>query len=118
MTTPYLTLTRGDTWRIPWAWSQSDGSPIDLSGASIRWQLRDRVDGELFASATSADDTLQIDAPETGHTLIVLAYSATEQVPPGGYVCDQELTFADGTRLSSPAVLVKVLGDVTIDPAD
>jgi hypothetical protein len=111
-----LEFIRGDTWVIDWAFADADGNPVDLTGAHIAWQMRPGTDRPAVARASTDDGSITVDAP-AGTISIRLHYSATEQVAPGYYLCDIQVTYPDDTRESTPPVMAKVRGDITLlDP--
>lgn len=65
--TDVLILIRGDTWRLTWAWTDSSGTPIDLTGATVALTIRERPDADILASASTEDGS------------IVVSYTMTKQ---------------------------------------
>lgn len=116
MATASLELIRGDTWRLPFTWKDSAGVAIDLTGAAISWQMRTDVDGTVIAAASLADGTISTGSdPSAGNATVQIPYAGTESIAPGAYWHDMQITFADGTRMSTPKVRAVVMGDITID---
>jgi hypothetical protein len=112
MTTCTLsTVKRGDTWSFIFVWRQ-DNTIIDLTGASARMQLRERRTKELVASI-STDDSIIIEGA-AGKITANFPPILTKLVEAGQYVTDIEVTFTDGSVVSSQTVQLSVEEDVTI----
>lgn len=88
---------RGDTCdSLPGnAVTGSDGSPVDLTGASIRMHLR-RLRGDRFAAMefSTADSTITIDDAAGGVFTVV---GRIVSISVGTYVYDVEVTLASGS---------------------
>ena len=112
---PCLTpVKRGDTWDLQFAWTDSNGTAVDLTDYTGRMQVRTRKTAELVAEA----DTVALDAdPTTGLVTATFEPVTTAAVDPGSYYTDLELTHTGGKVMSSGTVLLTVLEDITL-PAE
>jgi hypothetical protein len=105
-------LYRGDTWMRAWELRDAAGSPIDLTGASARLQVRDAA-GAVVISASTADGRLTL-TPASGRIDMLVPYSATG-IAPGSYRFDLEVTHASGLRRTYEQDTLVVLEDMTRD---
>jgi hypothetical protein len=106
-------LVRGDTWLRTWDLQDEDGTPIDLTGASARVQVRDWTDA-LVLSASTADGRLTI-SPTIGRVQMAAPAAATAALAPGRYAFDFELSWPDGTRVTYESATLLVQEDVARD---
>lgn len=103
-----VSLYRGDTWSRVWSPKDPSGVPIDLTGATARLHLRDKV-GALVLEASTANGRLVI-AP--GTITLEVAFADME-LPPGTYRFDLEVTYASGRRRTYEVNVLVVLEDVS-----
>lgn len=113
-TSTTLTLKRGDTWRTTFQWLQPDGTPVDLTGCTARMMLRDKITLAVALDISTTSGELTID-PLVGAVGLQVGALAMQVIVPGYYLTDLELTFTDGTVMSTDTTKVKVLMDVTHD---
>ena len=106
-----FTIKRGDTWSQTFAWKQGSetGDPVDLTGCTVRCQVRDRADALIL----DASAYLTVDGP-AGTVALVVPASETEAFPAAKLAFDIELTFPDGTVQSTETMSLKVIEDVTL----
>jgi hypothetical protein len=83
------------------------GDPFDLTGYSVRSQVRRR--SGAFVDELEA----LIDNPAEGSFQIRRGGDETARWPTGDCLCDVEFLSADGRRTSSPPFVIEVRGDVT-----
>ena len=94
-----ITRVQGKRWLIELEWADDAGDPIDLTGASVRMQLR----------ATWADDEPGVDplldltegagltvSPLLGSIVAEAPDTATVGIPAGVHVCEVEVDFGGG----------------------
>jgi hypothetical protein len=105
-------LYRGDTWTRAWELRDAEGSPIGLTGASARLQVRDAA-GAVVISASTSDGRLTI-TPASGRIDMLVPYSATG-IATGSYRFDLEVTHASGIRRTYEQDMLVVLEDLTHD---
>lgn len=92
-----LAIYQGKTFTKTLLWQDSEGNPIDFTGAEVRMQIRPFVSSDtIMVSLTEANGRVTTD-PENGE--IVLTISATDTAAlvrtVGSY--DLEVEYADGT---------------------
>ena len=108
-----LSFKRGDTWSFVATWKVL-GVPQDLTGVSVRMQLRPRIGGAAVIDVSDASGELVIIEAE-GKVEATIPPSITGQVSPGEYVADLEYRFPGDDVRSTPTVLILVGEDVTRD---
>lgn len=130
-----LCLKRGDTWAGVFKWTTaSDGAPWNLTGCTARLQVRLPVDAPVayvrsqvqapgardygapvFDLSTDPAGGLTIDG-ELGYVYIRVEAAETEALEVrSDYALDQQLTFPDGTVVSTATLIMEVVEDVTHD---
>jgi len=81
------------------------GTPLDLTGYTAKSQIR-----KSYTSSISYEFTASIPNPLTGEVLISLSSTDSEEIPPGRYLYDVEIT-------SSLNIKTRVVeGIVTVTP--
>jgi hypothetical protein len=105
-------IYRGDTWTRTWEIISADGSAVDLTGATIRLQVRDTNDAVVI-EATTNNGYFTIDSNH-GRIDMNVPYSSTN-ISPGNYKFDLEVTHANGIRRTYEQGTLIVLEDVTHD---
>ena len=108
MSTPLITIKRGDTCRLVCAVT-IDGDPADITGWSIRSYVRrgKTLVGELTATIT--------DAANGAFTLLEKVAGMTEEWTPGSHTMDIEYTNASNVIFSTETIDVTVIPDITYD---
>lgn len=99
---------RGDSFDLAGQLLESAGGPpVDLTGVTIRAQLRDgdALVTDLVAAVTDAAQ---------GRYSLSRGYADTESWPVKGLSLDVQFTWPGGTRRSTQTVLVRVLKDITL----
>ena len=100
---------RGDTWAFTFTWSDDAGAPIDLTACTARMQVRDKSTKSLCAEP----DHIVIDSL-AGSVGVEFHPDTTAVVVPGIYYTDLEMTFPDGTVISTATMEMDVLEDITL----
>lgn len=105
---------RGDTLAdIVITYQSSDGqtvTPVDLTGASIRMQLRKKAGANIIHEwSTTAASIVITDAPNGVFTIA----AGVLDVPAYAYRFDIEVTLADGTVATPVAGTLEVKEDIT-----
>jgi hypothetical protein len=112
-----MTIKRGDTWRRTGnTVLQGDGvTPLDLSGCTLRFQVRARKTGALQVAASTQTGEITITDAPAGTYAFEIPAATMASVAVGTHEMDVEITFADGSVLSSDTQYVTVLEDITRD---
>jgi len=105
-------LVSGDCWRRTWRLQQSNGAPVDLTGASARLHVRNSA-GAKVAEASTADGRITI-TPGQGLIEMTVPAAATG-LSPGNYRYALEITYANGCVETVETNTLVVLEDVTRD---
>ncbi len=86
-----LILLKGDTFRKTFQLKQSNGDPVDLTGATIASELRKYPNSTILVNLNAA-----ITSPTTGEWLLELSSTETTNIgfTYGSY--DVEITFING----------------------
>lgn len=108
--TARITHIRGDSWIRAWVLKYSDGSIIDLTGASARLHLRNAL-GEISASASTDTGEMTL-TPESGRVDMIMP-AADMELPLETYNFDLEITFASGIVKTYEQGTVTVAQDQT-----
>jgi hypothetical protein len=105
-------IKRGDTWIHEFYFLQDDGiTPMPITGATSRMQLRDDADSILIdASTANGLLTLRL---EDGVVVATIPYDEMESVPVGEHRFDCEIVYASNTKESSPTYTLGVVEDIT-----
>ena len=111
MTIKLPTVKNGDTWKFSFVWSNSDSTPMNLTGCTAKMQIKDNT-GALMATASTALNSITITG-STGTVNVVFSATITATIPAGLYKSDLQLTFTDGTVQSSSTVIVTVEAGIT-----
>ncbi|WP_367154656.1 hypothetical protein [Methylomonas sp. HYX-M1] len=107
MPAPIVRLLRGDTWQRAWIIRYADESPVDLTGAAARLQVRG-ADDVVAMQASTADGRLATQ-PLDGRIDLVMPAAVTE-IAVGNYWFDLEVTYPDGVRITyehSPLIIIQ-----------
>ncbi|MEJ0015715.1 MAG: hypothetical protein WDN25_03965 [Acetobacteraceae bacterium] len=91
-----FTLVAGDTVRLAFTAYDSDGTtPLDLAGATIKWQLaRDEAGPALISKQTGSGITVTNAAG--GTFVVAIAPADTAAITAGGYYHETQVTDASG----------------------
>lgn len=108
-------LKRGDTWTQTFAWTQSNGQPVDLSGCHAALQLRKRRVSEPFLDLDSDDGAALIISALAGLVSLRVESEVMATFAPGEYLGDLEVVFptTPPTTVSSQTFVVFVTEDQT-----
>lgn len=104
-------IYRGDTWERTWTIKDSTGTPINLTGATVRLQVRDSDD--VLKVAYTDLDGLTV-TPLAGKIELAVPYGDTE-LTPGTYSFDIEVTYPAGRRKTYEKNSLVIIEDVTHD---
>jgi hypothetical protein len=102
---------RGDTWNgINSIVITSDGSPVNLTGASIKMELREDIDAPVALTLSTEDGTIVINDPLQG-TLTIPPILI--DIPFGNYLYDLQITFANGVVKTYLLGTWEIVADIT-----
>ena len=109
-----LTIVRGSTLNTAFTWSTGDCktalTPVDLTGASARLQVRESPESAVLFELSTADGTIVLNE-QPGKVRYLMTPVQTMAVQPlaAAAAYDLEITFADGS------VVNNVFGPVTVE---
>jgi hypothetical protein len=102
---------RGDTWDgINSITINVNGSPINLTNASIKMEFRQAVDSPSVLIFSTTNNTIQVVNPLTG-TFRIPARKI--EIPFGEYLYDLQVTYADGTVKTYMSGVWNITPDIT-----
>jgi hypothetical protein len=110
MPTTKTILIRGDSWVRTWILKDPNNNPLNLTGATVRLQVRDANDA-IKISASTSDGKITL-TPAQGKIDMTISYTETN-LPPGSYKFDLEVTHANGIRRTYEQGILIVIPDVT-----
>jgi hypothetical protein len=108
MAVKQIKVVSGDTWDREWTHKAPNGTPIDLTGASARLQVRDANDNLIMEAST--DNTRLVLGGPAGTAVMLMPKEATA-VAPGSYEFDYEVTYASGRRKTYEKNVLIILKD-------
>lgn len=88
--------------------SDKNGQPLNLSGYSVASQLR-----KSYNSSTAYSFNAIVFAPATGKVRIQMTASQSEQIPPGRYLYDVEVTSSAGAKTRVVEGIVTITPQIT-----
>lgn len=93
---PPLTFFVGDMWELDFPCEQSDGTPFDLTNATIVWKLADFNDNILFALTVGSGVAI-VQPTTAGECIVTLSGTQSGTLSPETSYKDQlEVTDANG----------------------
>lgn len=106
-----LYIVRGDTYQQTFVYESPEDTPVDLSAASARFQIRANANAEETLLSISSDE--EITLGDDGTIVVEVASGVTEALDFGKARYDLEVTLADGTRRTLLAGNITLIKDVT-----
>lgn len=106
-----LTIIRGDDVTIPVTFKDSAGDPIDLTGSTVFFTVKNEKtdsDNEAVISKSVASHT----TPASGITQVVLTNEDTD-IDAGSYYWDLQIKDSVGKIQSTKAAQFEVIQDIT-----
>jgi hypothetical protein len=100
---------RGDTLTWNCTYKDSAGVPINLTGYTVRAQIRDATEVQLVALTYTAANQ----GTSPGQFTLSATAAVTAAWAPGQYRCDIEYTDGSSTVRSTDAFIVEVVKDIT-----
>lgn len=112
-----IEIYRGDTWSLQFVAKRPDGSIVDLTGYSLRAQIRKKRNADEIVKSFSA----VIDDAAAGLFSLTLQASVTAELdcgetryaPASQYFWDVELTSPSGNRYTTHAGVAVVIPDTS-----
>jgi hypothetical protein len=108
-----LYIVRGDTYQQTFVYESPEDTPVDLSEAAARFQIRaNTVTEEVLLALESPDE---ITLGDDGTIVIDAPYALTEDLDFDQARYDLEVTLSDGTRRTLLCGKMTLIKDVTRD---
>lgn len=107
-----FSFKRGDNWTEIFKYTSS-GLPVDVAGYSVRLYVRKGTAAPVIEASTDTGE-ITFDA-DTSTGYIYLDVPGTEDLVPGTYETDLEVTDGSGVVRSSETAPVEIVKDVTYD---
>jgi hypothetical protein len=90
-----LRIQQGDTWSLEIAWTDDEGLPVDLTGATAKMQMRPSAGSEvLVLELSSANGRIVVDP--AGKINLLVSAEDTALLPAKSGVYDLEVTRTSG----------------------
>ena len=106
-----IDIFRGDNRTLEVTVLDTNGNPVDLTGAQIKFTARTKIDRKKVIEKSSTDPAqITITDAANGKYEIYLIPSDTYSLKPGKYVFDSQVT------LSSGQVYTVVFGTIEVKP--
>jgi hypothetical protein len=106
-----LTIIRGDDVTIPVTFTDSDGDPINLTGCTVFFTVKneksDDDDDAVISKSVTSHTT-----PASGITQVVLTHTDTD-IDPGSYYWDLQIKDSAGKIQSTQVAQFEVIQDIT-----
>jgi hypothetical protein len=113
MDSTYISVKRGDTLRINFIWTEEiSETPLNLTNCTARLHLKNARTKELLIDANTENGLLTVEGL-TGLIQLNVTAEEMEDVPIGRHIFDLELTFTDGSVLSSETRTIEIIQDIT-----
>lgn len=103
-----LYIDAGADYSIIVTANQSNGDPLNLTGYTIKSQIR-----KSYASSTAYDFTAAIYAATSGKIRLSLTSTQTSAIKPGRYLYDVEITSAAGEKRRVLEGIIIVTPEIT-----
>lgn len=106
-----LAIEQGATFKVIFQWTDSNNSPINITGYTLRSQIRATVESSsVMVDMTNANGKVTISDAAQGKIQMLLSATETASLAAGTGVWDLEVIAGDGT------VTRLLQGSVTISP--
>jgi hypothetical protein len=90
-----LRIQQGDTWSLEIAWTDDEGQPVDLTGATAKMQMRPSAGSAvLVLELSSANGRIAVNP--AGKLNLLVSAEDTGLLPVKSGVYDLEVTFTSG----------------------
>lgn len=91
-----LEIVQGATFVLPIAIKDSNNTAVDITGASMKAQIRKKADATTVIVTLNTPDEIVITNASGGLATITIPVSVTEDFPTGRYKWDLFITYASG----------------------
>lgn len=106
-------IIRGDSKFYLFRFKKQDGSPVDISGWTIFYTLKRRIDDSDDNAVVKMQLTTHT-AADQGESLLIIPASVTDLLEPGvRYYCDFQIMPRSGFVFSIRPTRVGVVADIT-----
>jgi len=109
-----ITITQGETWSVTMTFTNDDGSIIDLSGYTIKMQIRKDYNDTIYQELNSSDNTIDISQAQNGIVIFNLTSTQTGAYDFDVGVYDIKFTASDNTVKYYVKGVVKINRSITI----
>ena len=109
MTTNTIEIIKKDDVNIDLTFEESDGTPVDLTGGTVKFTVRPALDEAVILSKEVTTHT----DPTNGKTQVSLTSTETDSLEAGNYVWGVTFINSAGKRNSSTVGSLVVLENVT-----
>ena len=98
----------GSTYSNIIAVASSSGAPLDLTGYTVKSQIR-----KSYSSSVAYDFTATVYLPLAGKVRLELTPTQSEAIPPGRWLYDVEITSSSGSKTRVVEGIVTVTPQIT-----
>lgn len=103
---------RGDTWDgINSITISVNGTPVNLTGATIKMEFRQSVDYPVALTLSTTDNTIQFVNAANG---VIRIPSQMIEIPFSTYLYDLQVTFPNGTVKTYMSGTWEIVSDITL----
>lgn len=106
----YLELIHGDTWQRTVNFTDDAGAPLDISGSTLYFTVKDSPSDSLkrISKVVTAHTS-----PILGETLVEIATEDWADCPAGQYEYDMQISFSDGRKFTVLRGIFSVIEEIT-----
>lgn len=105
-------IYRGDTVTRQLTFQNEDGTPMDITGATVFFTAKTAADDDVTDSAAIKKDITSHDNAVAGLSTLILTPAETT-VTPGKYTYDFQLKTASGNIITYSGGKIEILADIT-----
>lgn len=106
-----FSLVAGDDKTLNVDVTDDAGDPVAITSATINWKVAKNVKGPVVITKATGGSGIAITSGSGGLFTITLTDGDTEDLPPGDYYHECQITFSGG------AIATVLRGTMTIEPA-
>ncbi len=94
-----FSILSGGTFGFQINWTDSAGTPIDLTGYSAKMQVRSSVNSvNPLMTLSTSNGQIIIPTPSNGQIFLSVSSTETAELPAGNYVYDLQMTNGSGGK--------------------